>query len=183
MKHFARFVVFLNLVFVLTACGGGGDVETIPANGFSIARFIGHWENTSPDPVCELDPQNNVYVSESTLVLTASTYRESYDYYLDAACTNYIGSSYSAFKVAWSLPTDTETKNGAIRARLFDLEYSASGEIRPPTITSDPTVSLKALFYVDNNTLSSYFDVASPNLDNAGYPLGDTQPLFNYRSN
>jgi hypothetical protein len=180
MKKLIHFAVLLTLTAALSSCGGGGEVEPVPINGFSLERFIGRWQNTNPYPVCELDLQSNAYVSESTMVLRASNYTESYDYFSDPLCTNYVGSSYSAFKVEWSLPTDAETKNGAIRARLFDLEYSTSGEIRPPAITSDPTVSLKALFYGDNNTLSSYFDVASPNLDDEGYPLGDTQPLFTY---
>lgn len=180
MKHFARFTVLFSLLSALSACGGGGNVETIATTGVSISRFVGKWQNTNPYPVCELDAVNNFYVSESTLVLTTSVYSESYDYYSDAACTSYLGSSYSAFQVAWSLPTSAQTKNGAIRAKLFDLEYSVSGEIRPPVITSDPTVSYKVLFYVDSNTLSSYFDVVSPNLDDEGYPLGDGQPLFTY---
>jgi hypothetical protein len=180
MKNFARFAVLLGLVSMLAACGGGGEVETIPTNGISIARFVGQWHNTNPYPVCEPDPQSNTYVSESTMVLKASTYTESYDYYLDSACTSYVGSSYSKFKVAWSIPTSATTKSGAIRAILFDVEYSASGEIRPPAITSDPTVSYKVLFDVESNTLSSYFDVVSPNLDDEGYPLGDAQPLFTY---
>jgi hypothetical protein len=180
MKNFARFAVLLGLVTVLAACGGGGEVETIPTNGISIARFVGQWHNTNPNPICELDPLINAYVSESTMVIKAMTYSESYDYYLDPGCTSYLGSSYSAFDIEWSLPTVAATKKGAIRARIFNPIYSASGEIRPPAITSDPTVSYKVLFDVESNTLSSYFDVASPNLDDEGYPLGDAQPLFTY---
>jgi len=180
MKHFAQFAVLLSLVSALSACGGGGSVETIPTTGVSIARFVGKWQNINPQPVCDQYPQSDFYYSESTMVLTTNVYSESYDYYSDAACTSYLGSSYSAFDIEWSLPTVAVTKKGAIRARIFNPTYSASGEIRPPAITSDPTVSYKALFYVDSNTLSSYFDVASPNLDDEGYPLGDGQPLFTY---
>ena len=180
MKNFACFAVLLVLVEVLTACGAGGEVESIPTSGFSIASFIGKWQNTNPYPVCELDPQSNTYVSEGKMVLQAFAYTESYDYYLDSACTSYLGSSYSKFRVEWSLPTSAATKPGAIRALLFDVKYSASGEIRPPAITSDPTISYKVLFDVENNTLNSYFDVASPNLDDEGYPLGDVLPLFTY---
>jgi hypothetical protein len=182
MKHFVRFAVLFSMVTALSACGGGGNVETIATNGVSIAQFVGKWQNTNPYPACELDAVKNFYVSESTLVLTASTYSESYDYYSDAACSRYLGSSYSVFKAAWSLPTSAQTTNGAIRAKLFDLEYSVSGEILPPLITSDPSVSYKVLFYFDNNTLSSHFDVASPSLDDEGYPLGDSQPLFTYQA-
>jgi hypothetical protein len=178
MKKSIHFAVLLTLTSALSSCGGGA--EPVQINGLSLDRFIGRWHNTNPSPVCELDLQSNTYLSESTMVLQVSTYTESYDYFSDPSCTNYVGSSYSKFQIAWSLPTSAATQPNTIRARLFDVQYSTAGEIRPPAITSDPSVIYKVLFDVQNSTLSSYVDVVSPNLDDEGYPLGDTQPLFTY---
>jgi hypothetical protein len=173
--------IALWLSLVLGGCGAGGDVNQIATTGVSITQFIGLWRNNNPDPVCQPSSTGGYY-SEGIMRLTGETYIETYDFYSDSNCTNYVGAVVNIFKVSWSLPTSNDTKSGAVRAVISNPTYTTTGQLLPPAVTSDPSVSYKVLFYVENNGLSSYFDVVTPSqlLDADGYPLGLNQPLFTY---
>lgn len=168
------------LTLILSGCGAGGNVDPIPTTGVSITRFLGVWHNNNPDPVCQ--QQNGIYYSEGQMRLTGESYIETFDFYSDSNCVNYLGSINNIFNIEWSIPTSTATKTDAMRAIIYSPQYTASGAILPPAVASDPSISYKALFYVDSSGLSSYFDVVTPSnlLDTEGYPLGDGQPLFTY---
>jgi hypothetical protein len=181
--------VSIYMVLALAGCGGGGDVGTIPATGVPITRFLGLWYNTNPDPKCALDVTSNFFYSEGPMLLKTasnteetSSYTESYDYFEDAKCTIHRASSFARYDLEWSVPSSERTKIGAIRARISNPKYSVSGDLLPPPITSDPSITYKVLFDVVNGSVSSYFDVVTPELDRdaEGFPLGTTPPLFTY---
>jgi hypothetical protein len=173
--------IALWLTLVLGGCGAGGDVNQIATTGLSITQFVGIWQNNNPNPVCQPSVIGGYY-SEGVTRLTGETYIETYDYYTDSNCTTYLGSTVNIFDISWSIPTSSATKTGAMRAVISNLRYSATGEIRASEVAPDPSISYKVLFYVENNGLSSYFDVVTPSqlLDADGYPLGLDQPLFTY---
>lgn len=170
------------MVLALAGCGGGGDVGTIPATGVQITRFLGLWYNTNPTPKCVQDEVGSPFYSEGVMRLTSFSYTETYDYFYDAKCTIYSGSSYTVFEIDWFLPTSERTKTGVIRARISNPQYSVAGDLLPPPITSDPSVTYNVLFDEVNGSFSSYFDVVTPELDRdaEGFPLGTTPPLFTY---
>ena len=180
MKVSAIQRVLLSFTLILSGCGAGG-VDQIETTGVSITRFLGVWHNNNPDPVCQPD-QNGAYYSEGPMRLSGAAYIESYDFYSDSNCGNYLGSINNIFDITWSIPVSNATKSGAIRVIISNPQYTANGEINPPAITSDPSVAYKVLFYVENNNLSSYFDITTPTnlLDADGYPVGSDQPLFTY---
>lgn len=168
------------ILLALQACGGGGGVDDIPTTGLSITQFTGQWTNTNPNPVCGLDIATGIYVSEGQTSISAKAYIESYNYFSDANCSNYLGSSFSNFDVEWSVPTSPQTSPNSIRVRISYPKYSVSGQILPGPIESDPNVAYNVLFVITAGTLNSFFDVTTLNLDDQGYPLGNDSPLFTY---
>lgn len=179
-----KLLLILGLVSLLGGCGGGGT-DPIEIPKLSLNPFLGTWYNIAPNPVCAFDAATNSYLKEGPAVIATNYYSESYLYFSDADCTNLTGASKSTFSIEWSKPTSSQTKNGAIRARIFHPFYTVAGNLLAPTITEDPSVSYKILFFVTGNRLQSYFDVVTEtqDFDADGYPLGNiapNAPLFEY---
>ena len=179
-----KLLLILGLVSLLGGCGGGGT-DPIEIPKLSLNPFLGAWYNIAPNPVCAFDAVTNSYLKEGPAVLATNYYSESYLYFSNVDCTNLTGASKSKYSIEWSAPTSSQTKNGAIRARIFHPFYTVAGNLLPPTITEDPSVSYKILFFVTGNRLKSYFDVVTAplDLDSDAYPLGNAAPnapLFEY---
>jgi hypothetical protein len=169
-----KLLLIFGLVSLLGGCGGGGT-DPIEIPKLSIDPFLGTWSNIAPNPVCAFDAHSNSYLKEGPAVLATNYYSESYLYFSDANCTNLTGASKSTFSIEWSAPTSSQTKNGAIRARIFHPFYTVAGNLLDPTPTDNPSVAYKALFSVTGNRLQSYF-----NLDAADYPLGNSAADYEY---
>lgn len=178
-----RNLINLLLLLSLASCGGGGTDE-IPIPKTSITSLLSIWTNLAPDPNCisvTLDDNSLRRQKEGPLLIVNDKYIESYLYYEanDTSCTTITGGEIHTFSIEWSAPTSTQTKNGAVRAiiRGFTTTTFLNYSLNPIPIND---VAYKALFYVEDGILNSYFDVATPNLDNEGYPLGNDTPLFRY---
>lgn len=176
---------FINLLLLLSlaSCGGGGT-EEIPIPKISITSLLSIWTNLAPDPDCislRLSDNSLRRQKEGPLLIVNDKYIESYLYYEDndTSCTTITGGEIHKFSIEWSAPNSPSTKEGAVRAivRGYTITTFKNFSFNYTPIND---VTYKALFYTENGVLNSYFDVATPNLDDEGYPLGNDAPLFRY---
>lgn len=171
------------LLLSLASCGGGATDEIqIPKT--SITGLLSIWTNLAPDPNCisvTLGDNSLRRQKEGPLLIINNKYIESYLYYEynDTSCTTITGGKIHTFSIEWSAPTSAQTKTGAVRAiiRGYTTTTFLNYSLNPIPIND---VTYKSLFYVEDGILNSYFDVATPNLDDEGYPLGNDAPLFRY---
>lgn len=175
--------ITLLLLLSLASCGGGGTDE-IPISKTSITSLLSIWTNLAPDPDCllvTLDDHSLRRQKEGPLLIINNKYIESYLYYEDndTSCTNITGGRTHTYSIEWSAPTSVQTKAGAVRAIIRGYTTRTFGNyyLNPLPIND---VSYKALFFVEDGILNSFFDVATQNQDAEGYPLGTDAPLFRY---
>lgn len=167
----------------LVSCGGGGTGE-IPIIGASITNLTSIWTNLAPDPDCLLVTLGDNSLrrqKEGPMLIINKKYIESYLYYEanDTSCTNITGGRTHTYSIEWSAPTSVQTKAGAVRAiiRGYTTKTFGNYSLNPLPIND---ASYKALFFVEDGILNSFFDVATQNQDTEGYPLGTDAPLFRY---
>jgi hypothetical protein len=171
-----KLLLILGLISLLGGCGGGGT-DPIETPKLSLNPFLGAWYNIAPDTSCGDPSKNPPYYKEGPSVLSTEYYSDSFLYFSDVGCTNFIGNKKILYSIVWSAPNSLQTKDGAVRAQISNPKYLYGGQIPPPPTPEDPNITYKILFFFKGNRLQSYYGVLtqSPNLDN-GYPLGNALP-------